>query len=252
MDISFERLISFFISKLKFVLVLSVVVTIATYLICDNFITKKYTSSSALMISMNLDANQTSSNELNVTKNLVENYIRTLYTTNFFTFASSDINEALGTNYTPKEIKDNTIIRTDSQKVSADFNIDYTSEDPALSQKILTILTAKAIAYIDNFEYTNKIAIIENPTYASAPSSPRLRIVSVYAFLITFIVSMAIFFFVEIFDNRIKNVQDISTEYNLSIIGVIPDYSPTMNAKRKKHRSYEDSYSTAEKEEQND
>ncbi len=250
MDISFERLISFFVSKLKFVLVLSVVIAIGTYLVCDNFITKKYTSSSALMISMNLDANQTSINELNVTKNLVENYIRTLYTTNFFSVAASEINENLGTDYTAKEIKDNTVIRADSQKLSADFNIDYTSESPVISQKILTIITAKAIAYIEELEYTNKIAIIENPTFATGPSSPKLRSFTIYAFLITFVFSMVILFFIEILDNRIKNVQDISSEYNLTIIGVIPDYSPSRPKKIKKNKAYADSYSY--KEDQND
>ena len=247
MDISFERLISFFFSKLKIVIIISVIVTVASYLFSDNMIQKKYTSSSALMITMNVSSSQSSNNELTVTKNLVENYIRTLYTNNFFSVVARSVNEELGTDYTSKSLKSSTSIKSaSSDKASSDFNINYTSNDPVLSQKILTIITNEALTYIESLGYSNKLDCIEDPTLPTGPSSPNPRNNAIYAFLISFVGSMAVFYFVEIFDTRIKNVQDISATYNVSILGVIPDYASGNKKRKSSYYTYEE---TAAKEE---
>ena len=247
MDISIERLLSLFLNKLKYIILITVLVTVATYLVSDNLIEKKYTSESALMIQVNSQSNQNTNNELSVTRQSVENYIRTLYTDNFFKIATDRINAELGTNYTYKQIKKNSEMKAgSSDRASSDFNISYTATTPDLAQKILFVITDEAMNYLDSKNVTNPVDRIEDPSLPGGPSFPKTRDYTLYALILSFIISVCMFFFKEIFDDRIKNVKDITAEYDFSILGVIPDYTPSKSSTyTKASRSY--NYSKEEK-----
>lgn len=246
MDISFERLFALILAKLKYVILIAIVVSLCTYLICDNMIEKKYTSESALMIQMNTQSNQSTNNELTVTKQSVENYIRTLYTYNFFKYAASSVNAQLGTNYTEKQLlKSSSIKASSADKSSSDFIFTYTSTTPGLAQDILFIITEEAINYLDEKNVANPVDRIEDPSLPVTPSSPKTKTFTIYSFLFSAILSLCIFFFIEILDDRIKNVKDISSAYTITVLGVIPNYDHPKKSKNKKH-SYANSYSKEE------
>ncbi len=247
MDMNFERLVSLIITKLKYVILIAVVISLGTYLICDNIVEKKYTSESVLMIQMNPQSNQSTNNELSVTKQSVENYIRTLYTYNFFRYAAESVNSELGTNYTEKQLlKSSTIKASSSDKSSSDFIFTFTSTTPELAQKILFIITEEATSYLDEKNATNPVDRIEDPSLPVTPSYPRTKTLTIYSFLFSAILSVCVFFFIEIFDDRIKNVKDITSAYTITILGVIPNYDQPKVTKGRKN-SYANSYSKEEK-----
>ena len=247
MDISLERLASLFLNKLKYIVLITVLVSVATYLVCDNLIEKRYTSESAMMIQVNVQSNQSTNNELSVTRQSVENYIRTLYTDNFFKIVADSVNEQMGSNYTYKQIKKNSEMKAgSSDRVSSDFNISYTASTPELAQKTLFIITDEAMKYLDEKNVTNPVDRIEDPSFPGGPSYPKTKDYTLYAFILSFVISVCLFFFKEIFDDRIKNVKDITAEYDLPVLGVIPDYTPSRSSTyTKASRSY--TYSKEEK-----
>lgn len=247
MDISLERLVSLFLSKLKYIIIITLLVSIGTYLVSDNLIEKKYTSESAIMIQVNAQSTQNTNNELAVTKQSVENYIRTLYTDNFFRIATDKVNSTLGTDYTYKQIKKSSQMKAAStDRASSDFNISYTASTPELAQKILFIITDEAMTYLDSKNVTNPVDRIEDPSLPTSQSFPKTRDYTLYAFILSFVVSVCLFFFKEIFDDRIKNVKDITTEYDLSILGVIPDYEPSSYSKDSRIKACTKEYSKEE------
>lgn len=244
MELSFERLWSLFLNKLKFILLFSVIAALATYIVCDNFIDKKYTSSSALLIKMS-DEGTNSNNELTVSKGLVENYKTALYTDNFFTLVAEKVLVDYNIKYTPRELKQNAEIKVGSaeKNSSSDFSINYTCTDPYLAQSILEIITKTAVSYIsDNF--SNEVMVIEDPMFPDGPSSPKTIRNSVYAFLIVFILVVCFYFFREISDDKIKNVRDITGTYDIFVLGVVPDYI----VKKPKAQSYHSYYANDTKE----
>lgn len=247
MDISFERLMSLFFSKLKFILLVSLIVAAGTYIYSNNFVDKKYTSSSTMLIAMNADTSQSTNNELYVTKNLVENYMKTLYTDNFFAVASEKVNQELGTNYSIGQLKSATTIKTSSiNNSSSDFTLSYTCGDPQLAQQILFIISDTALNYINDIGFPNELMRIDNPTQPLSPSYPKVKSLAFYAFLVTFVAAVCFFYFREIFDGRIKNVRDITNEYELFVLGVIPDFVSPKPKKSKGYYAYTNSYNKEE------
>ena len=248
MDISFERLWSLFLNKLKIIILISAIASIGTFLVCNFLINKEYTSDSALLIQMNISEDQNANNELTVTKNLVDNYIRTLNTDNFFNGVAEKVNTKYNSEYTGNQLKKSATIKSSSSdRSSSDFNISFTSGDPVLSQEILSIIVESAIEYIDDNNFPNKIKCIESPTFTDHPSAPKTRNNTIYAFIIVFVIVSCFYFFKEIFDDRIKNVRDISNVYDIHVLGVVPDYSDPKKQKKKSYSHYD--YTAGNKEE---
>ncbi len=250
MEISFERLLALFFNKLKFILLVAIIASVATYFISDNLVEKEYTSSSQMRIPT-IKATTTAAGDVINTRRLVTEYIDILDSYDFFEEVSLAVNDTLDTSFTKEQIRRNTkIANKSSDEDSSVFYISYKSTSPELAESVLTIIDEKAKSYIaKQYEDINAasaaeglgiVEINEKPNGHFSPSSPNTRNNCIYAFIISFVLVVCFFYFREILDNRIKNVQDIATEYNLSLLGVIPDYIQQDNKKGKKnrHRTY--------------
>lgn len=235
MELTFERLVSLFTSKLKYIIIVSLIAAVGAFFISTNVVKKEYTSSSRLLIMMNATTTQSGVNELSITQNLVANYIITLDTDNFFKVATDAINKKYKTEFDYTIIKDRTTIDGNYTEENSELNIRYTCGDSLSAQLILEVIDAEAISYIDKLGFPNELLIINNPTLPIAPSSPNVKNNMAYAFIIAFIICVCIVYFKEIFDDRIKSTNDIS-KYNLKIVGIIPNYikKQTLGKKIKK------------------
>ncbi len=250
MEISFERLIALFLNKLKFILLVSVIAAVATFFISENLLDKEYTSTSKMYIPMNQEMQQNASNEVTTTRRLVNDYIQILDTIDFFQVVSAAVNEELGTELTPAAIRINTkITAVSSKEETSAFYIAYTSKSPDLAESVLKIMDKEAIEHIASKGLQNKLEVIGSPYGHQKPSAPNTRNNCIYAFMIGFVLSVCFFYFREIFDNRIKNVQDILSEYEISLLGVVPDALPEKVKKTKKsYYAYAHSYYSKEDE----
>ena len=238
MEITFERLFSLFLNKLKFILLFSVIAAIGTFVVCNYFIDKEYTSSSVLLIKMSDEA-PNSNNELSVSKGLVENYTKALNTDNFFTVVAKNIEEQKGLKYNPTDLRQASSIKAGSlENNSSDFSIEYVCGDPVLAQEVLFIITNTAIDEYLPKSFPNEVLRIDDPTLPKSPSSPRTVRNSVYAFIVVFILVACFYFFRELSDDRIKNVRDITGSYDLFLLGVVPDYIVTKPKTQSYHSYY--------------
>ncbi len=238
MEISFDRLLALIINKLKYILIIALVVVIATFIISEFFITKTYTSSADVYINMNSQTNQNTLTELNTTKNLVANYIGILNTGNFFQTVANTANYELSAFFDASSLKSGARFSDKSTELNTSiFVITYTSTDPVQAQQILTIITREASDYINNnpTDFPNPIVVTDGPTYSSKPTSPNTLNNCVYAFIASIILSVFAFILYEMVDNKVKDVQSVISEFQLSLLGVIPDYAIDKNTKASKN-----------------
>ena len=238
MEISFDRLLALIINKLKYILIIALVVVIGTFIVSESFITKTYTSSADIYINMNSQTDQNTITELNTTKNLVTNYMNILNTNKFFEFVANTVNERFSTFYTADFLRSNARFSTKSVELdSSFFVITFTSTDPVQAQQILSIISTEAANYINNNpdDFPNPIVVTEDPTFATKPTSPNTLNNCIYAFIISIVLSVFVFILQEVIDNRVKDVQTVVAEFQLSLLGVIPDYASDKSNKASKN-----------------
>lgn len=238
MEISFDRILALIINKLKYILLIALVAVIATFIISESFVSKSYTSSADIYINMNSQTDQNTITELNTTKNLVTNYIAILNTNNFFEKVANAVNEELSTFYTGPSLKSRARFSTKSVELNTSiFVITFADESPAQAQQILSIISREAANYINSNpeDFPNPIVVTDGPTFSSRPTSPDTLNNCIYVFLASVILSIFVFVILEVVDNKVKDVQSVVSEFQLSLLGVIPDYAVQTNNKNSKN-----------------
>lgn len=227
-----SKIISLIVTKIKYIILVAVIVALAAFGYTKLFVEEQYTSSAKFLVDMDVVQNKAS--ELTFAQGALNSYMAIFNTKDFFDEATDVYNAEKGEIvFTSSQIKGMTSIKPSGNADDPTFYITVTSLDPQLSSDIAKSISNYAVTKIDSFEYLNSIRIIDKPETPVSPSSPNVMKNSVMGFMLGLILTVAFFFCKEFLDGRIKNVEDISNEYEIPILGVIPDSTMETSSKAK-------------------
>ena len=218
-----NRLLSLLLTKLKYIVLVAVLLAVMAFGYTKLFVTEKYTSSAQFIVGM--EAVQNKAAEFSYAQQTLNYYLPIFRADNFFNevtdIYNADKEKAV---YTSKQIKSMTAISPSSNADEPTFFITVTAENPNVAFELAEVISAYAIEKIEKeHESLNKITIIDSPAKPLSPSSPNAKKNTLLGFVIGGLLSAAFFVCRELFDGRIKNVEDISNEYEIPVLGVIPD-----------------------------
>ena len=218
-----NRLLSLLLTKLKYIVLVAVLLAVMAFGYTKLFVTEKYTSSAQFIVSMEAVQNKTA--EFSYAQQTLNYYLPIFRADDFFKDVADIYNEKKeNTVYTSKQIKSMTSISPSSNADEPTFFIRVTAETPEVAFDLAEVISGYAIEKIDkDHESLNKLTIIDSPEPPLSPSSPNANKNTLLGFVIGALLSAAFFVCRELFDGRIKNVEDISNEYDIPVLGVIPD-----------------------------
>lgn len=224
MEMNLNRLLSLLVSKLKYIILIAIIVAIAAFGYTKFFVDESYTSSAKFLVEMETGQNKTT--ELTFTQSALNSYMAIFNTRDFFNEVADIYNqEHTDSNLNSSQIRSMTSIAASSKAEDPTFNITVTSLNPIVSYDIAKTISDYAILKIEQTPSLNPINMIETPVKALSPSSPNVKKNALVGFALGLIITAAFFVCREVFDGRIKNVEDISNQYDIPILGVIPDSS---------------------------
>ncbi len=221
MEMNLSRLLSLLLSKLKYILLVAAIAGIASFAYTNYCVDEKYTSSSKFLIDM--DIAQSKVSELSFQQSALNSYMAIFNTRDFFEEVADIYNLSEDVlPLTSSQIRSMTSIATSSSADEPTFTVRVTSTDPNLAYEIAKTISDYAVEKIDSFEYLNTVTMVETPIKSTSPSYPSVRKNTLLGFALGLIISAALFVCWEILDKRIKNVEDITTKFNIPILGIIP------------------------------
>lgn len=237
MEINLNRLLSLLVSKLKYIILIAVILAIGAFGYTKMFVSEKYTSSAKFLVDMEITQNKASEQSFSV--NALKSYMAIFNTRDFFNEVADVYNAEKGeTLFTSSEIRAMTSISDSSGSEEPTFYIRVSASDPTTAYEISKTISEYAISKINEFEYLNTITMVESPIKALSPSSPNVKKNALIGFALGVILSAAFFVCIEMFDGRIKNIEDITSGYDIPILGIVPDTTVetpnTKSAKKKK------------------
>lgn len=222
MEMNLNRLLSLLVSKLKYIILIAVILAIGAFGYTKMFVDETYTSSAKFLVDMEITQNKASEQSFSV--NALKSYMAIFNTRDFFNEVADIYNAEKGEpTFTSTEIRSMTSIADSSGSEEPTFYIKVTASDPSTAYEISKTISEYAVSKINDFEYLNTITMVESPIMALAPSSPNVKKNALIGFALGVILTSAFFVCREMFDGRIKNVEDISNEYDIPILGVVPD-----------------------------
>ena len=208
----------------KFVIIL--VVTLAAAVLSGLFthfaITPQYSSTVKMYVYSNSDRISTdssiSSSELDASQELINTYIYILKSDTVLEAVMKDLNIddiSLG------QLR-NSIDAQQATKTVA-FEVTVTTDDPSRSAQIANSIAKIAPGEIVRVAKAGGVEIIDYAKIPSSPSSPNLTKNVLVAAVLAFAVSFIGFFIYEFFDTTITGARDIEDEFDIPIIGTVPN-----------------------------
>ena len=174
------------------------------------------------------------STEATFVKEAIHSYLAIYETEKFFSEAAQIYNEEYSANYTASNLRAMTDISPAANEDQPYFTIKITAATPELAFNLANTISDYAKAKADEYKALNEISLIDDPIKPIVPSSPNVTKNTILGLFIGALLASAAFIIKELMDKKIKNLEDITSTYDIPILGVVPDTSPETKSKRRK------------------
>ena len=222
LEIDFSKIFYKMRDKFVIILVVTLAAAVLSGLVTHFAIKPQYSSTVKMYVYSNSDRISTdssiSSSELDASQELINTYI--------YILKSDTVLEAVMKDLSIEDISlgqlRNSIDAQQATKTVA-FEVTVTTDDASRSAQIANSIAKIAPSEIVRVAKAGGVEIIDYAKIPSKPSSPNLTKNVLVAALLAFAVSFIGFFVYEFFDTTITGARDIEDEFDIPIIGTVPN-----------------------------
>lgn len=215
---SLKEILSVVRKNLAKVITLTILFVILSYIFSEFVLVPKYTASVSMIIN-NKEENvdKLSESEINVNKKLVTTYSDILKTRGVVNQVISTLE--LNTDY--EKLKDKMSVESENNNEIFTLKIEDTNPERAADTANQTANVFKdAIKKIMNL---NNVQILDEAIVPQEKSSPSTILNMVIAGALTFVTSLLFFVLREFLDTSFKDAEDVTTLFDIPVLGLIPD-----------------------------
>ena len=158
------------------------------------------------------------SNDIQMYQKLLQTYAETIKTNEVIKAAINNINADL----TVKGIKESLVTTPVSD--TQILQIKYKNKSPEIAKEVLENITNEFILLAKELVPNGNVRVIESVELPEEPVAPNKKINITIAFLLGLTVSGGLVFLIEYFDNTFKNKEELESELDIPVLGVIPSF----------------------------
>lgn len=221
MEFSFKDILRIIKKNIIFIVVISLVCAMGSFVVTKYVVKKTYTSS--VKFHVNTVKGSTAHEDLNsynYAEKLVATYIQMLDTSKFFNAVSDELNNE----YSPEALK--SMIKLTAVQDTEIFKADISNENPNEVKRIgdaVAVAAPSTIKYL--LEESAELDIVDEAQVPKSPASPNVTKNVLLFFFAGLVISFIIAFVRDYFDIKIKYDQEMTTIINLPVLAAIPEFS---------------------------
>jgi len=220
MELDLKKFLKILLMRWWIIVLCGIIACISAYVITKQFIPKKYTATATMYVystNTNNASTDITSSQLTASQKLIST-CGVIMKSNII---MTKVAESIGNKYTVGQLK--SMFSSASVNETEVIRISITCTDAADAQNIANAMIDIAPTEILNILKGGTVSKMDSAVLPSAPSSPNTKINVIIGFLFGVFLSLAIVVLIELLDNRIKSEQDLINNFNLPIIGIIPE-----------------------------
>ena len=223
MELSILEIIHILIKKIWVILLATVVGFSAAFLVSTFLIAPMYTSSCQMYVNPGNAESSTGTyigdyGDLQYAQKLVNSYIIILKTDTFL----HDVAATANLPYSASQIRG--MLSLSSINNTEFFEVQIESKSADDSFKLVKTITELAPSEIIRIRESDSVKIVSPATNPMGPSSPNILLNAMIGAMLGFVAAAAIVILVEVLDTRVKSEEDITSHYDIPVIGCIPLY----------------------------
>jgi capsular polysaccharide biosynthesis protein len=213
----------FEILRKKFLVILLAVITcgVAAFSISAYVIKPQYTATASLYVYSNTNhtENSITTSELTASQELVNTYIVVLKSDTVLDQVIEYLNIDLSSEDIRKNMSASSIDGTEA------FSIGINDINPERAQQIVNAIVDIAPEEIVRVVKAGGVEVIDYAKEPTEPSSPNKLLYTVVGALLGLIIPFGYFFVRVIFDSKIHGEDDLQSNFNIPVLGIIPTIS---------------------------
>jgi capsular polysaccharide biosynthesis protein len=223
MELSILEIIHILFKKVWVIILATVIGFSAAFLVSTYLIAPTYTSSCQMYVNPGNAESSTGTyigdyTDLQYAQKLVNSYIIILKTDTFL----EDVAATADLPYSAEQIRK--MLSLSSINNTEFFEVGIESKKATDSYNLVRTITELAPSEIMRIRESDSVKIVSPATNPIAPSSPNILLNAMIGALLAFVAAAAIVILVEVLDTRVKSEEDISSHYDIPVIGCIPMY----------------------------
>ncbi len=218
MEFTIQDMIALFLKRFVFIAVCTLSSLVVLFTINSFIIKPSYTASIQMYVEPNESTSSGDLTALNYAQKVVATYIKFLQTKVFY----RQVIDESGLYYTVEDLKEMTTIQpVDNTEI---FQISVSSYDPMHSFQLVAAMQRIAPDLIKGIKNNAKISVVDPVILPTTASSPNILLNTILGGVLGFFLSILISFLWEILDVKVKNQDDLLKQYQIPILGSIPDF----------------------------
>lgn len=222
-EFDLSELLQFLVRKVWISIIAMVICMIVAFVYVSNFVVPMYSAKASIYIINNQNyGTSLSTGDLSSAEGLAQDYLHLIKSDKVM----QQTIEALGLEgrMSVGALKGSVSLSNPTE--TRIIYLTATSADPALAARIANQVCIEAEKVTKDLMKLESIKIVDTAPIPSAPSSPSVKKDMVIWGFMGFAIPMAIFVFLFIFDDRIKNPESVEDKLGLKVIGKIPFAEP--------------------------
>ncbi len=224
MEFDLKKIFSLLLQKLRYIVIIAALAGFVALGYTKFFITPIYSSSAKFLVIM--DDTGSKASEATFVNEAIYSYLEIFNTGNFFREVAEDFNIENDTSYTSNQIKSMTTIKSSSSQNTPSFTVQVSSANPQLSYDLANLVAEHMKNTSEEYKVLNEISLIDDPVLPVVPSSPNVMTNTILACFVGGVLAASFFVIIMMLDKKVKTLEDITSRYNLPILGIVPDSNP--------------------------
>ena len=224
-EISLQEIFIILWNKAWVIMLCLVIGAITAFTLSKYVIDPTYTSRISMYVNNNQNPENTVANlnDINASQKLVSTYIEILKSDNVL----EKVIEETGVTYTPAEIR--SMMSANSLNGTEIFEVKVTTEDADEAALIANTIAELVPEEIIRVVKAGSVELIDRAMPATNPSSPNVMLNTVIGLMLGGVLSVLGVLVAAMLDNRIKSEEDLKKNYDLPILGAIPNLENAQN-----------------------
>lgn len=216
-EINLEELLKFFISKIKFIALTTVIFLVLGFVYVNFILTPMYHSSTTLILvgSSENQNSTTTQNDINLNKNLISTYSEIVKSRTVLQQVIDKLNLDEDTTTLSKKISVSSVENTEIIKIQVSDKNNKIAKDIASTTADVFMKEVKNIYNLTN------VSVIDKASLENVPYNINIVKQLLISGVIGFVLSSGIVFLIFYFDTTIKSSKDIEEKLGLPVIGNI-------------------------------
>ncbi len=226
-QIDIKRMIEVVLDRIVSIVVITIIFGLLSFALSEFLLVPKYESSITMYVNNRRNATENSTetktmtSDITASQMLVPTYIEMIKSNNVLQEVADEVKEKTGESFTVRKIKD--MLTVEAVTNTEIISVSVKTTDPRMAREIANTIADVAPDKIQKFIELSDVRIIDRAKISTSPVSPNVRNNTILGALLGFILSISFIILRELFDVRVKSVDDLVTGFQYPVLGTIPE-----------------------------